>query len=102
MANVNVQYVSSTSIGLFEQSTEHYGEIWYELDGKKIMSRGTTEEAVLESIFTLAKLKPDENDEPVFPGHPLAVPPRYAAATFYGIWPAAMTGIALLFFRRNR
>jgi hypothetical protein len=100
--NMQVLYISSTSIGLFEQSAEHYGEIWYELDSNKIMSRGTTEEDVLESIFTVAKLKLDENDEAVFLGHPLAVPPKYAAVIFYGIWPAAMTGAALLFFRRNR
>ena len=26
---------SATSIGLFEQTSPHYGEIWYELDGRR-------------------------------------------------------------------
>src|SRR5262249_42205431 len=28
---VDVRYVSATSIGLFEQTAEHYGEVWYDL-----------------------------------------------------------------------
>src|SRR5438093_3383643 len=50
MPSVQVQYVSSTSIGLFEQTASQYGEVWYELGSRTIMSRVTTAEGVLETI----------------------------------------------------
>src|SRR5262249_7296354 len=31
LPHTQVRYISSTSIGLFEQTRPHYGEIWYEL-----------------------------------------------------------------------
>ena len=89
MPKVQVQYVSATSIGLFEQTSEHYGEIWYDLGGRSAMSRMTTAEGVLETIYALAGVTPPaENDDAIFRGHPLAVPPKGAATVFYGIWPA--------------
>ena len=58
-----VDYISSTSIGLFEQTAAQYGEIWYDLGGHKTMSRLTTAEGVLETIYTLANITPpSEND----------------------------------------
>jgi ABC-2 type transport system permease protein len=102
MPRLQVDYVSATSIGLFEQTSAHYGEIWYELDGRRSMSRLTTAEAVLETIYSLAGVTPPpENDEGVFRGHPLAVPPRGAAAVFYGIWPALVVVSAVLVLRRS-
>jgi hypothetical protein len=99
---LQVEYVSSTSIGLFEQASAHYGEIWYELNGRRAMSRSTTADAVLETIFSLAGMAPPaEGDEETFRGHPLAVPPTGAAVVFYGIWPALVAGAALL-VRRSR
>jgi hypothetical protein len=98
---MQVDYVSSTSIGLFEQTAPHYGEIWYELGGRRTMSRVTTAEGVLESIYELAGLKPPAEDEgSIFRGHPLAVPPKGAATVFYGIWPAVVVSAAL--FVRGR
>ena len=101
MPDVTVEYVSATSIGLFEQTSAHYGEIWYDLGGRKTMSRVTSGEGVLETIFELAGVKPPvESEENIFRGHPLAVPPRGAAAVFYGIWP--VTILAGGFFVRRR
>ena len=55
------------------------------------MSRLTTAEGVLETIYSLAGIaSPFENDEPVFRGHPLAALPKGAAIVFYGIWPAVV------------
>jgi hypothetical protein len=100
--NVQVQYVSSTSIGLFEQTRPHYGEIWYELGSRREMTRSTTAEGMLETIYDLAGIKPpDESDEAIFRGHPLAVPPKGAAAVFYGIWPALVVAGALFARRRS-
>jgi ABC-2 type transport system permease protein len=100
MPKLHVDYVSATSIGLFEQTSPHYGEIWYELGGRKAVSRVTTAEGVLEKIYSLAGVSPRvENDDAIFRGHPLAVPPKGAAMVFYGIWPAVVAACA--FFMRR-
>lgn len=97
-----VQYVSSTSIGLFEQTNPHYGEIWYELGGKKAVNRITTPEGVLETIYSLAGISPPpERDDDVFRGHPLAVSPNGAALVFYGIWPLLAGCIGVVVLRRH-
>ena len=101
LPHLQVQYVSSTSIGLFEQTRPHYGEIWYELDGRREMSRSTTTEGMLETIYDLAGItRPVESDEAIFRGHPLAVAPKGAGTVFYGIWPALVVASAL-FARRK-
>lgn len=97
MPDVKVDYVSSTSVGLFEQTREHYGEVWYELGGKKEMSRITTAEGVLEAIYSIAGISPPaENDESVFRGHPLGAPPKGAGVVFYGVWPAVVVLSSIL------
>ena len=66
------------------------------------MSRVTTAEGALETIYDLAGVKPPvENDEEIFRGHPLAVAPKGAAAVFYGIWPASIVAGAFLMRRRR-
>ena len=98
---LQVQYVSATSIGLFEQTSPNYGEIWYDLGGRRRMSRMTTAEGVLETIYSLAGVDPPrEDDEGVFRGHPLAAEPKGAGAVFYGIWPALI--VAGAFFSRRK
>jgi ABC-type transport system involved in multi-copper enzyme maturation permease subunit len=101
MPRVQVRYVFATSIGIFEQTREHYGEIWYELDGRRVMSRVTTVEGVLESVYDVAGITPPaESEDDLFRGHPLAVPPKGAATVFYGIWPAAIAAVAIFIRRR--
>lgn len=101
LPSLTVDYVSSTSIGLFEQTAAHYGEIWYDLGGHKTMSRLTTAEGVLETIYALASITPpSEQDDPVFRGHPLAVPPKGAPVVFYVVWPAVIVVVALVVRRR--
>jgi ABC-2 type transport system permease protein len=102
LPRVEVQYVSATSIGLFEQTSAHYGEIWYDLGGRRAMSRLTTGEGVLETIYSLAGVTPPpEDEEAIFRGHPLAVPPKGAATVFYGIWPALVVAGGVLVRRRH-
>ena len=97
-----IPYISGTSIGIFEQTREGYGEIWFELGGRKTMSRMTTAEGVLEAIYSLAGVTPPaENDDAIFRGHPLAVAPKGAAAVFYAIWPAAIV-VGAFFIRRRQ
>jgi hypothetical protein len=100
MPKLRVDYVSATSIGLFEQTSAHYGEIWYELGGRREINRVTTPEGVLETIYSLAGIAPPESTQE-FRGHPLAVPPRGAALVFYVIWPAIIAVISLLVQRRQ-
>ena len=103
MPDLRVTYESATSIGLFEQSRGGYGEIWYELNGRRAMSRATTTDGVLETIYEVAGLqRPPESEEDIFRGHPLPVPPRGAAVVFYGVWPAAVVIAAALLRWRNR
>jgi ABC-2 type transport system permease protein len=101
MPAVRVHYESATSIGLFEQSAPHYGEIWYALGGRKEVTRATTAESALETIYDLAGVKPPVENGDVFRGHPLAVAPKGAAAVFYGIWPAIIVVSAFLARRRH-
>jgi hypothetical protein len=100
MPHLQVQYVSATSIGLFEQTSPHYGEIWYELGGRRAMSRATTAEGVLETIYSLAGVKPPAESDSTFRGHPLAVAPVGAATIFYGAWPAVVVAVSVLSRRR--
>ena len=96
LPSLEVRYVAATSTGLFEQAGAHYGEIWYKLDGKQVMTRAVTEEASLEAIYSLSGAAPAaETDEP-FRGHPLAADPRGAPVIFYALWPAAVLAAALL------
>jgi MYXO-CTERM domain-containing protein len=102
LPGLKVQYVSATSIGIFEQTSAHYGEIWYELGGRRVVSRLTTAEGVLETIYGVAGMtQPAEDEGSVFRGHPLATPPRGAATVFFGIWPALVAAGAFLHRRRH-
>jgi ABC-type transport system involved in multi-copper enzyme maturation permease subunit len=101
LSRVEVHYVANTTTGMFEQASQHYGEIWYDLGGRRAMSRTTTAEGVLETIYSLAGVPPPQEHETVFRGHPLAVPPRRAAAVFYGIWPALVVAAGVFIRRRQ-
>jgi len=88
VSKVEVDYAASSRTGLFEGAEEHYGEIWYELGGQKIVDRSTIEEVVLEQIYKLAGVNaPERSSDDGFPGYPLAAQPKHAAAIFYIFWP---------------
>jgi ABC-2 type transport system permease protein len=93
--DVKVRYQSSTSIGIFEQTNAGYGEIWYDIQGKKAMSRAVTAEAVLETIYSLAGVSPEADADAVFRGHPLMARPAKAVAVFYVLWPALIVSAAI-------
>lgn len=102
LPTLHVNYVSATSIGLFEQTSAHYGEIIYDLGGRKTMSRVTSADGVLETIYGLAGVAPPHlNEEEIFRGHPLAAPPTGAATVFYGIWPTAVIAGGMFLRRRQ-
>lgn len=101
MPSLSVRYVATTTTGLFEQAKAGYGEIRYDLGGRKTTNRLTTGEAVLETIYGLAGVTPPSQREPAFRGHPLAARPTAAPLLFYGVWPALVAGLALLTVRRQ-
>jgi MYXO-CTERM domain-containing protein len=86
---------------LFEQASEHYGEIWYDLGGRRVVGRATTTDAVLDAIYELAGIKPQLEGGAGHRGHPLAAQPTGAATLFYVVWPLAALGLAFLFQRRR-
>jgi len=101
LPGMRVRYVAATSIGLFEQSNPGYGEIWYDVGGRKTMSRATTAEGLLEAIYSVARVRPPvESDDDVFRGHPLAVAPRGAGTLFYLVWPGLFLVSAVILRRR--
>ncbi len=101
LPKTEIRYSAATSIGLFEQTSAGYGEIWYELDGHRTMSRATTEEGTLEAIYSLAGITPPkESEDDVFRGHPLAVSANGASAIFYGFWPGLVALGGFLIRRR--
>ncbi len=97
---LKIRYISATSIGLFEQTSAGYGEIWYELNGRKAMRRATTAEATLEAIYSVAGIPPPLESEEVFRGHPLATPTTGASILFYFVWPGLFLVSAILARRR--
>ena len=62
------------------------------------MTRALPEDALLETIYTLARVDRPADDGPVFRGHPLAARPRGAAAVFYLVWPV----VAIAAMRMSR
>jgi ABC-2 type transport system permease protein len=88
LPDLQVEYAAGTQTGLFENSGDHYGEIWYEMNGLKSMERSTIEEVVLDQIYSLANVSsPQRKGESDFPGYPLNAEPRHSALLFYLVWP---------------
>jgi hypothetical protein len=58
LPDLRVEYVAGTSIGLFEQTREGYGEIRYFLGERSTTSRATTAVGVMEAIYSLAEVAP--------------------------------------------
>jgi ABC-2 type transport system permease protein len=99
MPEVDVTYAATSRSGLFERPNERYGEVWYELGGKREMSRSTTEPIVLETIYGLAGLTPPTPVESrPYSGYPLARRSAAAPWCFFVVWPLA---VAVAWWRGN-
>jgi ABC-2 type transport system permease protein len=90
---VEIVHAAHSRTGLFEAGGDHYGEVWYQVGGRKSMTRSATEPIVLDNLYQLAQVPPPVRAESEFPGHPLPATPRGAAWLYYAIWPLA-TGLA--------
>jgi len=88
LPGLHVEYAAGSQTGLFENASDHYGEIWYEMNGQKLMDRSTIEQVVLDQIYTLSNISaPERQDESDFPGYPLNAGPKHASLLFYLVWP---------------
>ena len=88
---VDVTYAATSRSGLFESANDRYGEIWYEIGGRKSMNRAATPAIALDVIYRLAGISPPPRDSsPGFAGHPLAANPARAAWAFNLFWPSAI------------
>ncbi len=91
LPKLTADFAAQSRTGLFESGGaegERYGEIWYEMAGRKVMNRSTTEPIVLEQLYELAGIPiPAKTEESEFPGYPLAAHPKAARLIFYALWP---------------
>ncbi len=95
--DVQVRYVSATAIGLFEQTSAGYGEINYDVGGRKTSGRSVTAEAVLETLYSVAGVTPPApDDESMFRGHPLVTHAPGATLVFYLLWPALVISAGIV------
>ncbi|MEP6778270.1 MAG: hypothetical protein ABJC26_00165 [Gemmatimonadaceae bacterium] len=102
MKHVSIVYAAKGRTGLFEQAGDHYGEVWYALGDKRVMSRSATEEIVLETIFDLAGKKLPALIESVpYPGYPLDAKPVAAPWVFFGAWPLLICSLWFVLRRHN-
>ena len=99
---LEVVNTSQSHTGMFARADEHYGEVWYEMGGKRVMLRSTIEPVVLETIFGLAGVAPPARGEAAaYGGYPLAATGAYAAAALYLAWPLLVV-VLFAAFRRGR
>jgi hypothetical protein len=98
LPDFSVSLAAEGRSGLFDEPD--YGEVWYQVGGKRAMLRSTIEPVVLAQIYELAGVAPPPagTDAP-YSGYPLAATPRGAAPLFYLAWPL-VAGLA--FFTRDR
>jgi len=89
MRNITVIYPIAGRSGLFENDAR-YGSILYRLGTKSAMSRSTTEEIVLDTIYELANVRVPAREASTYPGYPLAKRATGAALVFYVLWPIAV------------
>lgn len=102
IADVRVTTTARTGTGLFEKPADGYGEVWYEWNGRRRMSRSTTVPIVLETLYDLTGLQaPAVRAPDPYSGYPLAARPRGAAILFYFVWPLLVLGIAFIGIRRR-
>jgi ABC-2 type transport system permease protein len=85
--HVEITYAAKSQTGLFEAPGDRYGEIWYEIGGRKTMSRSATEPIVLDTLYRLAGFPPVERKSSSFAGHPLQARPVAAGWIFYLFFP---------------
>ena len=90
---LDVSYQGAGGTGLFASHDPHYGEIWYELTGKRVMLKSAIEPVVLETIYGIAGMSaaPAAADEQ-YRGYPLRSDAPFAAIVFFAAGPLMVLG----------
>ncbi len=88
MPRLDVSYLGAGGTGLFASHDPHYGEIWYELAGKRVMLKSAIEPVVLETIYGLAGVSetPVTGDD-AYKGYPINSDAPFAAVLFFAAGP---------------
>jgi len=91
MTEVDVTYAARGRSGLFERPDQHYGEIWYQLGDRREMTRSTTDEIVLETIYRLAgRAAPSAENEKPYSGYPFSARLSAVPWLFFVAWPVSV------------
>ena len=87
--HLEVTYASKSRSGLFESSSS-YGETWYELGDRRVVTRSVAEPVVLESLYELMKVTPPVAQSTTYPGYPARIESRIAPWLFFALIPLAL------------
>jgi ABC-type transport system involved in multi-copper enzyme maturation permease subunit len=101
MPDVNVIYPLAGRSGLFENDAR-YGTIEYRLGAKSTMSRSTTDEIVLDTIYALAGVRAAAREASAYSGYPLVKRAAGAEWVFYIVWPIVVVGMVIPSRRRRQ
>lgn len=100
LPRTRVRYVAATGTGLFDAPDARYGEVWYSIGGRRVMSRSTTPAIVLETLYDLAGVRrPADANDPPYPGYPVVIRAAFAPWLLALLWPLAVLA-AWLWLRR--
>jgi ABC-2 type transport system permease protein len=102
LSRLDVEYRARTRTGLFEQADSQYGEVWYQLGSRRVMSRSTNPEIVLPLLYDLAGVKLPAASGVAYAGYPLVGRPRYIGVVFFAGWPIVLAMTMLIRERRRR
>ena len=85
---LEVSYPGAGGTGLFASPDSHYGEIWYELAGTRVMLKSAIEPVVLETIYGIAGITAAPvTGEDRYRGYPLHSDAPFAALVFFVAGP---------------
>lgn len=100
MPHVQIDYAAQSSTGLFAGAGSHYGEVWYAMNGRQVMSKSSTPAIVLETIYELAGKALPAAEPEQYPGYPARISATvWHLAIAYLLWPAT---VLFLWWRRRR
>jgi ABC-2 type transport system permease protein len=86
---ISVSYSGVSGTGLFASADPHYGEIWYEIGGKRVMLKSAIEPVVLGAIYALAGIHAEPAAESEsYRGYPRRTDAPMAWILFFVIYPA--------------
>jgi len=98
--SLDVSFVGSAGTGLFASPDQHYGEIWYQIAGKRVMLKSAIEPVVLQTIYGLAGIRATPASESEsYRGYPLRTGAPMAWLVFFVLWPAI---VLTVFWRVKR